>query len=507
MPDNFLTGYWDEARLRGQQSTPTLNYTPASAQSIADRAARARAGEGTLDIYRGDGTSSHVTGSQLRASTDPELVRYRQNMIASGVSDPNMIFGPEGGREVSEEEKQYRHAYHNFMRNPNKGVDHNEAIRAFGMWAAAVAAAYALPAAGGAGAAGSGSGLTTLTAAEQAAITAGLGAPGAAGAGIGAGAAGAGAAALPEIVVTGTLGSAGLTAGEAAALGAGAAGAGAAMQSPNINYNGGWSNTADPASAVSNTTFGSNADVLANSGAIGGGAGANSGTGILGSLSGAGSGGVGQSSLWGDLVPLFLDAGASYLQGQGAKDASRAQVAASREAIAEQRRQFDLIMGMLEPQRQLGVSAIGTLNQINGYNTGPNGTRGDPNMGSFYTSPDYNFRRTEGTRDINNSFAARGGALSGNALRGITDFNSNLASGEFNNFYQRRLQEAGLGGAATSQGVNAANYTGANVSNLLSDQGNARASGIINQNNALVGGLNQAGTWYGNWLRNRQLGG
>ena len=130
-------------------------------------------------------------------------------------------------------------------------------------------------------------------------------------------------------------------------------------------------------------------------------------------------------------------------------------------------------------------------------------SQGPADMSVFTQSPDYQFRRDEGNRDIGNSFAARGGALSGNALRGITDFNSNLASGEFNNFVQRQLQMAGLGGAATSQGVSAASNTGGNVSNLLQAGGNARASGIVDQSNALTGGANDLAGWFGDWMKKR----
>lgn len=207
-----------------------------------------------------------------------------------------------------------------------------------------------------------------------------------------------------------------------------------------------------------------------------------------------------------DLLPVAASLFNSGQQRDAAGDAASAQVAATREGIAEQRRQFDTSLELLRPQRELGNSAINVLGRLGGYNTGEGGGAGAPDMSAFYASPDYNFRRNEGTRDLNNSFAARGGALSGNALRGITDFNSNLASGEFNNFVQRRLQEAGLGGAATSQSVNAGQYTAGNVSNLLAEGGNARASGIINQSNAVTNGLNDLGGWYGNWIKTRRVG-
>lgn len=292
--------------------------------------------------------------------------------------------------------------------------------------------------------------------------------------------------------------------------------------------------------AAAGSAVGAGSAIPGIAGAVGGivsGAGNTVGS-VAGGVGGGAAGGGGMAGgLWDNIGNIIKVGGSlynTYQQGQGAKDAANQSAAGYQAGIDEQRRQFDIIMGMLEPQRQFGNAALGELSGVFGYDGKPAGgsslgstgigvngaggitqgvgaapgaaTVGGPNYGAFFKSPDYQFRRDEGTRDINNSFAARGGALSGNALRGITDFNSNLASGEFDNFIQRRLQAAGLGGAATSQGVNAAQYTGGNVANLLGNQGNARASGIVDRTNAVTGGLNDLSQWYGNFLRNRQVG-
>lgn len=134
----------------------------------------------------------------------------------------------------------------------------------------------------------------------------------------------------------------------------------------------------------------------------------------------------------------------------------------------------------------------------------PGGTsspQAGPDMSGFFTSPDYQFRRNEGTRDIQGTFAARGGAQSGNALRALAEFNSNLASGEFGNYVNYLSNIAGLGQTATNQtaayGANAAGQAGRNA--LLA--GDARASGIENQANIIGQGLRQLGgfaSYYGN---------
>ena len=214
-----------------------------------------------------------------------------------------------------------------------------------------------------------------------------------------------------------------------------------------------------------------NAGRLAQSGAITGGAGA---------LSGLGGLGAGGSMGWMDWLNLGGSLLGSYMEGKGAKDASAAQIAAAQAGIAEQRRQFDLSRADQMPWMQAGTAALARLQ--------------DP--AAFTQSPGYQFVRDEGNRDLNNSFAARGGALSGNALRGITQYNQNLASQEYNNWFNQQGSLAGLG-QTTAQSLGALGQSNANsISNLLGQQGNARASGIEGQTNALTGGIADFLSWY-----------
>lgn len=120
-----------------------------------------------------------------------------------------------------------------------------------------------------------------------------------------------------------------------------------------------------------------------------------------------------------------------------------------------------------------------------------------PDYSAFYQSPDYQFRMNEGLNAVQGSAAARGGLYSGNALRGIQDYGQGLAAGEFGNYVNRQLALAGMGQAATTQAGQGALMTGANVGNLLVGQGNARASGIVGQTNAITGGLNDLASLYG----------
>lgn len=116
-----------------------------------------------------------------------------------------------------------------------------------------------------------------------------------------------------------------------------------------------------------------------------------------------------------------------------------------------------------------------------------------PDYSAFFKSPDYNFRLKEGLSAVQNSAAAEGGLYSGNALRGITDYGQGLASSSFNDYVKNQLALAGIGTGATSQATQGAMATGANIGNLLVDQGNARASGIIGQTNSISNLINQLG--------------
>jgi len=237
--------------------------------------------------------------------------------------------------------------------------------------------------------------------------------------------------------------------------------------------------------------------------------------------------------------------------GDAAKDASGA-------SVAEQRRQFDTVRGDTQGLRDIGNSALGSIARLYGYappgakpaaaplsfaqwsqqNGGgfgggfgmgipgrigagapglqkgyadylasqraqPRGT-GQPDMSGFFASPDYQFRLTEGQRAIDSSAAARGGLLSGAAVKAGTRYASNLASGEYGAFYDRLAQQAGLGvtgiGASAAAGANAAN----NISNSYLQGGQARGSaylaGAQGINNAAQGGIS-------NWMLSKYLGG
>jgi len=255
---------------------------------------------------------------------------------------------------------------------------------------------------------------------------------------------------------------------------------------------------------------------------------------------------------WGAVIGAGAGIIGGALASRGAGNAADAQAGASQAAIDEQRRVTNMLLRMQDPSRQFGYQAMGDLASLYGYsmpgyqnanmllngqwagapgggqggqftlprNAGAMGGRwgnlqgqigdaqrpgggagqqrpdhlgpsaaGQPgNMSRFFTSPDYGFRRDEGTRGIEQSAAARGGAFSGNALRGLDEFNSNLAAGEYGNYFNRLMAMSGMGQTATTQAGNYMQQGAGNIGNMLQNQGDARASGIMGQTNAWLGG-------------------
>lgn len=174
----------------------------------------------------------------------------------------------------------------------------------------------------------------------------------------------------------------------------------------------------------------------------------------------------------------------------GSKNAAAAQQQASAAAVAEQRRQYDLTRQDQMPWMDAGR---GALDRLTTASTGDNS--------NFFASPDYNFRRAEGQRGMEQSAAARGGAFSGNALKALSEFNQNIAAGEYGDWWNRQAGLAGVGQAATNQVGQLGAQTANNIGQLQLAAGDARASGIIGSANATNQGINNA---LNAWMITRQ---
>ncbi len=182
----------------------------------------------------------------------------------------------------------------------------------------------------------------------------------------------------------------------------------------------------------------------------------------------------------------------------GGNQAASATDRASRRATDATMQMYTQNRADLTPYREAGYAALDPIKAL--FLGSP--AEQNAAMSNFRTSPQYEFVRNEGLRGLENTGSARGGQLSGNALRGATQFTTGLASGEFNSYVDRLFGIAGLGSNATSQGVSNASHTGDTLAQIYTNQGNARASIYGNTaagvNDAVQGGLQ-------NWAFNNYL--
>ena len=196
---------------------------------------------------------------------------------------------------------------------------------------------------------------------------------------------------------------------------------------------------------------------------------------------------------------------AAKTQAGAAQNAADAQLQASREANALQQRMYEEGVARQQPFLQGGTEDYNRLRSL--MSGGPGAAQQFLQM-----DPGYGFRLSEGMKALDRQAAARGGLISGAALKGAQRYGQDYASGEFNNAYQRLAGLAQIGpsaaGVLNNLGQNYANAAGQNlmaggqaVGQGYLGAGNARSSGYIGAANAFTGGLGQ----YLNYNQNQQM--
>jgi hypothetical protein len=181
----------------------------------------------------------------------------------------------------------------------------------------------------------------------------------------------------------------------------------------------------------------------------------------------------------------------------GANSASRAastQAAAADRAAELQREQFERQVELQAPFREAGVRALPELETASRYT--PFG------MKQFTADPGYGFRLAEGQKALDRQAAARGGLISGGALRAAQRYGQEMGSQEYTNAFNRYQTErqarlnplqslAGVGQTSVAQLGQAGQAMATGVGEAGGQAAQARASGYMGGANALSQGLNQ----------------
>jgi hypothetical protein len=221
---------------------------------------------------------------------------------------------------------------------------------------------------------------------------------------------------------------------------------------------------------------------------------------------GAGAGAAGVGSLLSSYATPAALAVSGLTGASAAKDAANTQAQSARDANELMYRMYQEQKGLQEPFRGAGIGAQNRLLDLLGLskNTGAEGFgkyAKDFGMSDFTADPGYGFRLSEGQKALERQAAARGGLISGSALKAATRFGQEMGSQEYTNAYNRYQtnranQLAPLGSllssgqaAASNTGAAAGSY-GAGASGNITGAGAASAAGQVGSTNALTDALN-----------------
>jgi len=218
------------------------------------------------------------------------------------------------------------------------------------------------------------------------------------------------------------------------------------------------------------------------------------------------------------IVNAFAGNRAADTQANAATSAANTQAEANRYATDIQKQMFDKQIELQEPWRQAGVGAVNRL----GAGLAPGGEFATPfSKTNFTADPGYAFRLKEGMNAMNATAAARGGLISGNALRAGQNYGQELGSQEYQNAFNRYYSErnnmlnplqslAGVGQSSANTLSNAAGQYGVNAGNLASATGSAQGNALLAGGNARASAYQGYGTAAGqalggiyNYMNNR----
>jgi hypothetical protein len=202
------------------------------------------------------------------------------------------------------------------------------------------------------------------------------------------------------------------------------------------------------------------------------------------------------------MIPAAI-LGSALFGSRAASKAADTQAAAADRAAELQAEQYRQTREDQAPYRQAGYNALAEMQRTAGNVPGAFKF----GAGDYQADPGYAFRLSEGQKALDRSAAARGGLISGGALRAAQRYGQEMGSQEFGNAYNRALtgyntgvasenqlynRQAGLAGigqtSANLVGQAGQNYANA-AGNLMTGAGAAQAAGQVGVANAITGGL------------------
>lgn len=184
----------------------------------------------------------------------------------------------------------------------------------------------------------------------------------------------------------------------------------------------------------------------------------------------------------GEVTGVIGDITGATAAGEAAERAAGVQAAAAQAGIEEQRRQFDLTQELLSPFAQAGTGGEGVMGSLEAQQAilglrGPEAQQAA--ISQLEGSPIFQSLVGQGEQALLQQASATGGLRGGNVQGALAQFRPNI----LNQLIESQFSKLGgltQLGQASAAGVGAAGQqTGANIAQLLEQQGAAQAGGII----------------------------
>ena len=225
---------------------------------------------------------------------------------------------------------------------------------------------------------------------------------------------------------------------------------------------------------------------------------------------------------WGIVASVGGAVVGGLISSSGARSAASTQADAANRAADLQRQTYEEQTKLNAPYREAGITGQNRLMELLGLggNTGAAGYgkyAKDFSTQDFQQDPGYAFRLSEGQKALDRTAAARGGLISGGALKAATRYGQDMGSQEYQNAFNRyqinrtnQLQPLGnlqnVGVNATNQQAAQAGQYGTNAANAITQGGQAVAAGQMGAANSIGNAISTGASAYNqqsnfnNWL-------
>jgi hypothetical protein len=174
---------------------------------------------------------------------------------------------------------------------------------------------------------------------------------------------------------------------------------------------------------------------------------------------------------------------------------------------------FERQVELQEPFREAGMAGQNRLLELLGLGKDKKAkdfgkyASAEFGMDKFTADPGYAFRVSEGMKALDRTAAARGGLISGSALRGATRYGQEMGSQEYQNAFNRYQTArtntlnpfqslAGVAQSSANTLTGAAGTLGQNIGSNIIGAGNAAAAGQVGAANAISQGVGQGINFY-----------